>query len=1162
VSTEKFLAYLRTEGFELQVADGKLRINAPKGALTPALRDELLARKAELLELLRSMPGNGQPAYAQPAMPRLVPLSRQESVPLSYTQERLWFLDQFQPGNPANNIPVMVRLTGQLDVAALERTFTTIVQRHESLRAGYTLVEGQPVQAIAGGTTILLPVTDLGSLPAAERESQLQQLAAEIALAPFDLAGGALLRLALFRLAEAEHILVLVTHHFAADGWSMSVLFQEMVLVYGAFVNGQPAPLRPLSIQFADFAAWQRQCLKGEQLQRQLAYWKQQMAGAPAILELPTDFPRPPVQTSRGAKHFLAFPPHLTRALRHFSREQGVTLFTTMVALFQLLLYRYSGQDDLVIGTATSNRHQKEIEPLIGPFGNNLALRTNLAGNPTFHELLGRVREITLGAFAHQDVPFEKVVEALQPERTLGYNPLFQHLFILHNTGMPALRFAGVKASPLPFDAGTARFDLTLELYEGEDELTGWFEYNADLFAPETVSRLAGKLQLLAENVLAWPEQRITRLPLLTAAERQQVLHDWNDTRLDYPRGACLHELFEAQTARTPSATAVIFEGQALTFAELNQRANQLAHTLQELGAGPDTAVGVFLERSPEAIIAFLATLKAGGYYLPLDPAYPAARLAFMLQDSRPAVVLSRQSLAPQLPAPQARVLCLDSDWPLIATAAAGNPPNRVTPEHPAYLIYTSGSTGRPKGVLGLHRGAVNRFHWMWANYPFAEGEVCCQKTSLNFVDSVWETFGPLLQGIPLLVVSNQVAGDPGQLVSLLAQYDVSRLLVVPSFLRSLLDSQIDLQQTLPALRLWVTSGEALTVALLRQFRTALPHSRLLNLYGSSEVAADATCYELKAADVAACRIPIGRPIANTQIYILDRFLQPLPTGVSGELYVAGDGVAGGYLHRPGLTADRFIPDPFGARPGGRLYRTGDLARYLPDGTVEFMGRADYQVKVRGFRIEMGEIESVLAQHPGVDQALVTAHEEGAGGRRLVAYVVRVAAGDPATTGDLRRWLAEKLPDYMVPALFTFLDEMPLTPNGKVNRRALPVPDNVRPELEVAFAGPDDETGRAVAAVWQEVLGIDRVGIYDNFFDLGGHSLLMIQVHAKLQQQLRQSFSMIDLFKYPTIHLLSQFLSRSDEREPLFQVQEQIQKLELGAKRLKQQLQQRQRNFK
>ncbi|MEH1940532.1 MAG: amino acid adenylation domain-containing protein [Nostoc sp.] len=1073
-------------------------------------------------------------------------------LPLSFAQQRLWFFQQLNPDNSAYNGMSALSLKGQLNVALLEKVFTEIVRRHESLRTTFiTNSQGQPIQVIASSQPIILPIIDLQGAP--NQQEEVQRLASVQVQQPFDLTKP-LLRITLLKLTQTEYVLFLIMHHIISDRWSDGVFVREMKVLYEAFANEQPSPLAELPIQYADWAIWQQQYLQGEVLATQIAYWKKQLAHL-AVLELPTDRPRPSVPTYQGAIQSFELSKTLSDALKAMSAKEGVTLFMLLVAVFKVLLHKYTNQSDIVVGTDIANRNRVETEGLIGFLINTLVLRTDLSGNPSFRSLLHRVREVTLGAYDHQDLSFDKLVDILNPERNLAQMvPLLQVKFDLQLARVEPLELSNLTVSPLTFNNGTAKFELRFNLVETERGLTGKVEYSTDLFDIATIMWMVEHFQTLLEEIVVHPEYRLSELSLLTPTEQHKLLVEWNNTEVEYPQ-TCIHQLFATQVKRTPEAVAVVCENEQLTYKELNARANQLAHHLQKLGVGTEVLVGICVERSsktlPKAslhtIVGLLGILKAGGAYVPLDPVYPQERLAFMLQDAQVPIILTQQHLVEKLPEHQAQVVCLDIDWDNIAQNSPENPIVNSQASDLAYIIYTSGSTGKPKGVCGSHQGAINRFHWMWQTYPFTSEDICCQKTSLNFVDSVWEIFGALLQGVKTVIIPDRVVKAPKEFVTTLANNHVTRLLVVPSLLRVLLDTYSDLQLRLPKLKLWVTSGEALSIELLQQFRQNLPTCTLLNLYGSSEVAADVSCYCIEPQTPIPLRVAIGRAIANTKIYVLDPYLQPVPMGVPGELYISGAGLARGYLNQPEMTKERFIANPFAnakedqswncdrkaCTKYSRLYKTGDLARYLPDGNIEFLGRIDDQVKIRGFRVELGEIEAVLGQHPGVQEAVVICREDEPGNQQLVAYIVSHLQ-QTLSVSELNRLLKEKLPDYMMPKSFVMLEALPLLPNGKINRRGLPLPDQVRPELAATYQLPQTEIEQSIANIWQEVLHIEDVGINDNFFELGGHSLLLVQVHNKLQKIFQQEFPLFEMFHYPTISYLAQYLSQqSSEQQSL-----------------------------
>ncbi|MEG3890353.1 amino acid adenylation domain-containing protein [Microcoleus sp. Z1_A1] len=1060
---------------------------------------KLSAKKRALLEVMLREKG------VESSSDRRIPRRKEgDSIPLSFAQQRLWFFDQFEAGKSFYNLPGAIRLKGKLNVAVLEQTFNEIVNRHEALRSTFTEVQGQPVQVIAPPVSrLLLPVIDLREVPQSDREAAVKQLSAKEAQQPFDLERGPLLGTSLLQLSEEEYVLLLTMHHIVSDGWSIGVLARELAAIYEALSAGNQPQLPELPVQYADFAIWQRNWLWGEVLQTQLAYWKQQLEGAPPLLELPADRPRPPIQTSNGATQSLLLSQELTAALKNLSQGEDVTLFMTLLAAFKALLYRYTGRTDLLVGSPIANRNRAEIEGLIGVFVNTLVLRTDVSGDPTFRELLQRVREVTLGAYAHQDLPFEKLVEELQPDRSLSYNPVFQVMFQLQNNPMPPLDLPGLTLSLLDVETNTTQFDLSLDLEELGERLQASVEYSTDLFDRATITRMLGHLQTLLEGIVPNPEQRLWSLPLLTAVEKQQLL-EWNNTFAQYPQDKCIHQLFEEAVSRSPDAVAVVFEGEELSYRELNARANQLARHLRSLGVEPEVLVGICVERSPLMVIGLLGVLKAGGAYVPLDPNYPKERLAFMLEDSSVQVLLAQEKLLEKLPPHSARVVCLDSGWEEIAFYSSENPRSGVKPENLAYVIYTSGSTGKPKGVLIEHRSLVNYTTAAIAEYGIEKRDRVLQFASISFDASAEEMYPCLTSGATLVLRTDSMLDSAGVFWEKCRTWKLTVLSLPTAYWHEL--TALLSQETLvlaPSLRLTIIGGEkALPERLKTWIERVGQQVRLVNTYGPTEATVVATICELSAADATLRELPIGRPIGNVQTYILDCNGQPVPTGIPGELHVGGAGLARGYLNRPELTAEKFIPSPFSNEPGSRLYKTGDLTRYRPDGNIEYVSRIDNQVKIRGFRIELAEIEAALSQHPAVLESAVLVWFEANARKRLVAYLVpdaRLGAGTGApplqlSSSELRQFLQERLPEYMVPSAFVLLESLPLTNNGKVDRKALPAPDRDRPELEEAFATPSTAIEKILAEIWAQVLGLEQVGIDDNFFELGGDSILSIQV--------------------------------------------------------------------
>jgi len=1044
---------------------------------------------------------------AELPVPRpVVPTEREGALPLSFAQERLWFLDRLEPGSSTYNIPVAWRLVGALDEAALERALGEIVRRHESLRTTFTEVGGSPVQVVAPFGGFTLPVEDLAVLDEADREAAVGRRAGEEAVRPFDLSAGPLFRATLLRLAAEDHVLLLSMHHIVSDGWSLEILFRELSSLYAAYRDGGESPLPELAVQYADYAVWQREQLAGEVLDRQLAYWREQLAGAPELLELPTDRPRPPTRMYAGATVPVDLSPELLERLQALGRSEGTTLYMTLLGAFQVLLSKYSGIDDIVVGSPIAGRTRGEVEELIGFFVNTLVLRTDLGGDPSFREVLRRVREVTLGAYENQEVPFEKLVAELQPERSLSHSPLFQVMFTLQNAGgegaLPGLQVSGAGAG-----LEGAKFDLSLTLAATPRGLRGGLTYGTALFDADTVERMVGHLERVLEQVAADVDARLSRLDLLGEAERAMVLEEWNRTEGEYPADRCIHQLIEEQAARTPTAVAVRFEDDSLTYAELNERANRLARGLRRRGVGPEVRVGICLERSLEMVVGILAVLKAGGAYVPLDPGYPADRLAFILADSATPVLLTQEKLRTLLPArPGTEVLLVDG-----APAegeSAGNLEGGATPDTLAYVIYTSGSTGRPKGVMNAHRGVVNRLWWMQSRLRLGGGDAVLQKTPFSFDVSVWEFFWPLQHGASLVMARPEGHRDPAYLREVIERRQVTTLHFVPSMLQQFVEFA-GVERCASLTRV-VCSGEALPPALVERFHARFPSRvELHNLYGPTEAAVDVSwwaCERRDSVDV----VPIGRPILNTRLYVLDAGLQPVPVGAPGELYIGGVQVARGYLNRPALTASRFVPDPLGSGAGSRLYATGDRARWRADGAIEYLGRLDDQVKIRGFRIEPGEIEAALRRHDGVRECVVVVREDAPGDRRLVAYVV-----GGVETGALRAHLRQGLPEHMVPSAFIALDLLPLTLNGKLDRKALPAPGLA--SAEETYVAPRTPVEEVLAEIWAEVLRLERVGARDNFFELGGHSLLGTRVVSRVRAVFGVELPLRALFESPTV---------------------------------------------
>ncbi|MCC5667073.1 amino acid adenylation domain-containing protein [Nostoc sp. CHAB 5784] len=1115
-----------------------------------------------------------------------------ENLPLSFAQQRLWLLAQLEPDNPSYNVAAALRLSGNLDVAILRQSFTEIVRRHQVLRTSFPPVDGRGIAVVSFDVNIFIPVIDLSSLSASQQHQTVEQLARCESQQPFNLEQSPLLRVNLLYLHPDEHVLLLTIHHIITDGWSVDVLAQEIATFYQAFSQGQPSPLPELAIQYADFAAWQRQWLQDNKFDYQLEYWRQQLQEVPKLLELPIDYPRPAVQTFLGRRQSFELSLELTQAIKQLRQETNTTLFMVIFLALSVLLHRYSNQDEIVIGSPIANRHYPGTEGLIGFFANTLALRISLADNPSVAELLPQVREIVLAAYAHQDVPFEQVVEILQPLRSLSHSPLFQVMLVVENAPAQPIELTGLRWSPLEIDGGTAKFDLTLMITQTNTGLQGKWEYNCDLFAETTITRFTEHLQTLLTSITSEPTQRISDLSLMKQAERKQIISFGSAATYHAPQ--CIHELFEEQVAKfgdviacvdgiecTPpalsgtlplvrggmeaiSSTLAFTRGGLgrgiLTYAELNSKANQLAHYLKSLGVKPEVGVGICVERSVDFLIGILGILKAGGFYVPLDVNYPSERLAFLIQDAQVQVLLTQEQYVEKLPFLELPIFCFDNDWQSIAQQPITNPVSHTTPENLAYVMYTSGSTGVPKGVCVPHRGVVR----LVQNCDYAQlsaDEILLQAASVVFDASTFEIWGALLNGARLVILPSQQP-TLEELANAIAQYQITTLWLTAGLFHLMVDEHL---ASLKAVKQLLAGGDVLSAVHIKKLLETYPQCRVINGYGPTEGTTFTCCYVINDAKQINNTVSIGRAIANTQVYILDRYLNPVPIGIAGELYIAGDGLARGYVNRADVTAERFVPNPFigewgvgsgewgvedegageaGGAGGERitnapcpmpnaqcpmpnaqcpmpnaqfpmpiLYKTGDRARYLRDGNIEYLGRLDNQVKIRGFRIELGEIESVLAQHPSVQDCVVIADELKSQHKQLVAYFVQNAKLQPISPTQLRQFLQQRLPDYLIPSFFIPLETLPLTPNGKVDRRMLPAPELPNQQNVIL---PRTDIEAILVNIWSSLLHLPQVGIHDNFFELGGDSILAIQVISRANQTGLQ-LTPKQLFQYQTI---------------------------------------------
>jgi amino acid adenylation domain-containing protein len=1053
-------------------------------------------------------------------------------LPASYAQQRLWFLDQFEGSDALYNVPVTTRLRGSLDVAALERALDALVVRHESLRTVFTLVDGVPHQAIRPHGRHSLKAIDLSDSPDAERRGL--EIVSEDARRPFDLSADEPFRVTLVKLGEEHHLLSLTLHHIVTDAWSMGVLYRELSELYEGFVDGREVQLPELPIQYADYAVWQQQWMEGGGLDEQLTYWTTQLAGAPALLELPTDRPRPARQSFRGATVRTMLEPELLERVSALGEREGASLFMTLLAALAALLSRYSGQEDIVVASPVANRGRIELESVIGLFVNTLALRVDASGDRPFVEVLRSARETALDAFSHQDLPFEKLVEQLNPERHLSHAPVAQVLFVVQNAAERQVTFAGLEQERILAERGTAKFDLSFFAAETADGLRLSLEYCTDLLEQASAVRMLEHFRVLLEAAVGDPTRPVGELELLSESERELVLGKWAQGSESLPLEDLrpVHEMVAEQAQRTPEATAVLCAGEELSYAQLEARANRLARALRGFGVGPDVIVAICAERSVEMVVAVLAVLKAGGAYAPIDPAYPEDRVAFMLADTDAPVLLTQERLLAGLPDHSGRTVCLDTDRELIDSHDDGPLAPSATLDELAYVIYTSGSTGRPKGVAMPHRPLSNLVAWQLENFSAPAAARTLQFASLSFDVAFQEIFSTWCSGGTLVLVDEAARRDPEVLLRLLSEQQVERLFVPFVALNNLCEAAGHLGVSVSSLREVITAGEQpKSTDAVRAFFAAHPGCTLANHYGPTE-AHVVSAFTLAGSPAGWPELPpIGRPIANARIYLLDRHGQPVPIGVPGELHIGGASLARGYLNRPGLTDERFVPDPFSDESQARMYRTGDLARHLPEGEIEYIGRADDQLKIRGFRVEPGEIEAALREHPAVAEALVVGSDDDAGAKRLVAYLVGKESS--VSAGELRERLRRTLPEYMIPSAFEFLDAFPLTPSGKVNRAGLALASLGEADRERERTPPRTDTERRLAAIWSRLLEVEELGVEENFFEIGGHSLMAVRLFAEIERRLGARLPLSALFESPTIAGLAELVEREHSGEAL-----------------------------
>jgi amino acid adenylation domain-containing protein len=1037
-------------------------------------------------------------------------MSDQRVSPTSFAQRRLILMDKID-GGAAYNLTRVIRIDGALDPEALAQALAKIVQRHASFRTRFVFEAEDAYQIVDDSVDCRLLVTDLSHLPESDREPEAMRLAREAGSKRFDLKTTPLFRYVLFRLAPARHLLAVVMHHVITDGWSMSILFDEIGQIYGEQKFGTPAQLEGISLQYSDFARLQRETMSDEKLRPHAIYWSNKLKGHDGFIELPTDRVRPAVQSHDGAIEKFTIREDVAQALKRVAQGLGASMFMVLLAAFQTLLSRYANSSDILIGTPIAARNDVRFETLIGFFVNTLVMRGDLSGNPTFSDLLRRTREATLEAYDHQELPFEKVVEALKPARNSSFTPLFQIMFVLQNTPKQVLDLPGLRLEELDFDRGSAMFDLTLEVLE-QDGLQCAFEYCVALFDRATVRSFARSFETLLGDIAENADRPLSELRVLDADARNRLVFEFNATRTNYRRDARIEQIFEQQVERTPNRVALVEGETQITFQELNRRADAVANALAREGPNQARPVGVFMERSIDAVVAFLAALKVNAPYVSLDISNPIVRLQRLIADSGCTVVLTHRGRQIGMPE-SVKTLTIEE----LSHANQGPPAviSGAKSDDLAYIIYTSGSTGMPKGVEGRHRASINRFEWMWRTYPFSPDETCCAKSALGFVDSIWEIFGPLLAGIRTVIVPEELLLEADRFVELLGRFEVSRIVLVPSLLRALLDAVPDLAARLPKLTLWTLSGEVLAADLARKFRQSLPGATLLNIYGSSEVTADVTFYEVDRTAVPAS-VPIGKPISNTQIYVLDRNKNLAPPLVPGEIHVGGDCLARGYWRQPELTAQRFIPNPVQSDVSPVLFATGDLGRTLADGNIEYLGRLDKQIKLRGMRVEPGEIEANLIAHPQVREAVILMRGESSETQHLVAYIVKSQLPGPSPD-DLRHFLQSRVPPYMIPAMFVELERMPLLPSGKIDRLALPRPTFGAHSKRRVAARARSEIETRLTAIWKEVLELGEISVDDNFFDLGGHSLDGMRVLSRVRRDFHIDVPIRVLFDGPTI---------------------------------------------
>jgi amino acid adenylation domain-containing protein len=1063
---------------------------------------------------------------------------------LSFAQRRIWFLQQFDRESAAYNDPTALRIKGPLNIPVLERTLNEIARRHRVLCMTFPAQKGQPVQVPHDGETISLPVTLLSERPGYDpgkpAADQILEFVNHFCSRPFDLSREIPIRAALLIIADNDHALAVNIHHIVMDGWSKGIMLRELIDLYEAFSQGKPSPLVEVPVQYTDYVHWHHEWMQSKIFASQLAYWKEKLRGAPPLLELPTDHPRPNIPTGKGSLEPFSFSKLKYRVLDELARHEGVTLFMVLMAAYNTLLYRYSGQEDILIGTPAAGRQRMELEKLIGLFVNTLVIRTDLTGEPTFKTLLDHIRTAAGEAFSHQDIPFERLVEELNPRRNLSITPLFQVMFQLQNAPMPPARISGLTIAPIQIDTGFSQVDLSLTLWEEEGIMKGTFEYNTDLFEADTIKRMTGYFRTLLDGILADVNQPVSRLPMMTESEIHRLLVDWNDTDSDYPGQSCIYELFESCAAKNHDRDAVVFNEGGITYARLDRDAGRLASLLRRMKVGPETLAAVCMNNSPGLITGIIGILKTGAAYIPMDPEYPDERLVTMIKDARPAVLVTSTAHAGRFGGYNGEILCLDAAEDILTAESAASSRNDCQPQNAACVIYTSGSTGEPKGILIDNRNVVNLIYSFIRSYHPGPGDNLLPLTSIASASFVGEILPILTSGGSIVLADKTHFLDMKKLKALISGCQITILSTVPSMI-----ARLNAGEWKPeTLRLLLSGGEALSAGDIDRL---LESVTIVNGYGVTEAAICST-YTIVNRDKPDFSknpvISVGRPIINTRVYILDKHQNPVPIGVPGEIYIGGDGISRGYLNNPELTAEKFIPVCYRSYRSYRtyfsskkIYKTGDLGSWLPDGTIKFLGRIDTQVQIRGYRIELSEIETHLGLYPDIQEAAVMVREVMPGDKRLVAYFVTASENGnkriPPSGNQLRDWLRKRIADYMLPGVFQEVEAIPLNANGKADIDALPMPSWSRPELDGDYKAPYTEVEKAIAAVWQEFLRIDKVGVNDNFFDLGGHSLLLTQVHSRLSELLqnKKELTIVDFFRYPTIHSLAKYIDEDEKQE-------------------------------